>query len=461
MNRAFLDYFRCPEQFAEVGVCGALSEDSGFFRFGDSAICFGQSAGGRPSKQLTHTLPDVSQAVGFEGGRLCLPFDLFQVVENLRYERYSLNSRHSFQRITWGRASRAMYYLVRPLLPVPVRKHLQKAYLRGWEKIFFPHWPVDFTVESLMERLLGLILKYRRIERIPFIWFWPDGARSSVMMTHDVEAASGRDLCGQLMDLDDSFGIKSAFQLIPEERYKIWEEFLSSFRARGFEVNVHDFSHDGRLFQEKQEFLRRAAQINQYLKKMKTQGFRSGALYRNQEWYDAFECSYDMSVPNVAHLEPQRGGCCTVMPYFIGKILELPLTTVQDYTLFHILGDYSIDLWKQQIALILQRNGLISFIVHPDYAMEKRARDVYSELLAYLARLRKERSLWIALPAEIDRWWRNRNEMKLIPDGDTWRIEGPDKARARIAYASLEGDRLVYTLDGAPEDREIGGVSSR
>jgi hypothetical protein len=51
--------------------------------------------------------------------------------------------------------------------------------------------------------------------------------------------------------------------------------------------------------------------------------------------------------------------------------------------------------------------------------------------------------------------------MKLIPDGDTWRIEGPDKARARIAYASLEGDRLVYTLDGAPEDREIGGVSSR
>ena len=60
-----------------------------------------------------------------------------------------------------------------------------------------------------------------------------------------------------------------------------------------------------------------------------------------------------MSVPNVAHLEPQRGGCCTVMPYFIGDILELPLTTTQDYSLFHILGDYSIALWKQQIELIL------------------------------------------------------------------------------------------------------------
>ena len=29
------------------------------------------------------------------------------------------------------------------------------------------------------------------------------------------------------------------------------------------------------------------------------------------------------------------------MPYFIGHVLELPLTTAQDYTVFHVLGDYS------------------------------------------------------------------------------------------------------------------------
>jgi hypothetical protein len=50
MNRTLLDYFRFPEEFAEIGVRGALSEDSGFFRFGDCAICFGQSPGGTPSK---------------------------------------------------------------------------------------------------------------------------------------------------------------------------------------------------------------------------------------------------------------------------------------------------------------------------------------------------------------------------------------------------------------------------
>ena len=100
-------------------------------------------------------------------------------------------------------------------------------------------------------------------------------------------------------------------------------------------------------------------------------------MYREQQWFEAFEFSYDMSVPNVAHLEPQRGGCCTVMPYFVGNLLELPLTTTQDYSLFHILGSYSTALWRQQIELIMARNGLVSFIAHPDYLCDDRAKGVY------------------------------------------------------------------------------------
>jgi hypothetical protein len=248
------------------------------------------------------------------------------------------------------------------------------------------------------------------------------------------------------MDLDDSFGIKSAFQVVPETRYDVGNGFLDSFRARGFEVNVHDLNHDGSLFREREEFLRRAVLINRYVKEFRTEGFRSGAMYRNQHWYDAFEFSIDMSVPSVAHLEPQRGGCCTSMPYFIGNILELPLTTIQDYSLFHILGDYSIELWKQQIELLIQRHGLVSFITHPDYLIEKRAQRTYLDLLSQLAQLQAEKRLWITLPSEINRWWRSRQQMRLVPDGDQWRIEGPDSERAQIAYASLEGDRVVYSL---------------
>jgi hypothetical protein len=200
------------------------------------------------------------------------------------------------------------------------------------------------------------------------------------------------------------------------------------------------------LYREREEFVRRAARINGYVRKYNCQGFRAGAMYRDQDWYDVFEFSYDMSVPNVAHLEPMRGGCCTVMPYFVGKIVELPLTAAQDYALFHILNDYSINLWKTQLALLRKRHGLMSFIAHPDYLIERRARGVYKALLDYLRQLIAEENIWAAFPGEVDRWWRARNQMSLVPRGDSWEIVGPEKEKARLAYAILDGDRLVYEL---------------
>jgi hypothetical protein len=211
-------------------------------------------------------------------------------------------------------------------------------------------------------------------------------------------------------------------------------------------VNVQDLNHDGRLFTNHQEFLRRARLINEYVKSFGARGFRSAILYRNADWLDALEIEYDMSFPNVAHLEPQRGGCCTVFPYFIGEVLELPLTTAQDYSLFHVLNDYTNDLWEYQIQLLLDANGLISFVTHPDYLQEKKAFAAYHRLLERIADLRSERELWVALPGEINDWWRARRQMALVRDGDNWKIEGPGKERARVAYMSLDGDELTYTI---------------
>ena len=186
------------------------------------------------------------------------------------------------------------------------------------------------------------------------------------------------------------------------------------------------------------------------------QGFRSGVLYRNTDWYDEFTFSYDMSVPNVGHLDPQPGGCCTTFPYFIGKILEIPLTTTQDYPLFHVLRDYSIDLWRKQIDLILQGHGLISTVVHPDYVIEKRARATYSELLAHLASLGAQKSVWLALPRDVNRWWRDRSQMSLIQRDGRWEIAGPGSERARVAYASFDGKGIAYSFDRlAPIESEV------
>jgi hypothetical protein len=252
------------------------------------------------------------------------------------------------------------------------------------------------------------------------------------------------------MDLDESRGFKASFQVIPEQRYEVTNKYVCEIRSRGFELNAHDLNHDGLLFLERQEFLRRAARINAFVREYGCHGFRAGSMYRNQGWYDAFDFSYDMSVPNVAHLEPMRGGCCTAMPYFVGKIVELPVTTAEDYTLFHILNDYSIELWKQQLELIRGRNGLMSIITHPDYLIEERARRIYELLLDYVRTMVDGENIWAALPGEVDIWWRARSEMGLTRRGKEWAIVGPGKERARLAYAVLDGDRLIYEVEKVP-----------
>ena len=441
MSSAFLDYFRCPESLVDFSTAGEHSRDAGFFTF-DGTVCYGRPSGVSPSKSVTAG-PDVTDGVTTRDGHLCLPFDVSEVAANLRCERYP----QDLNGFTSGSCARRIYYGLRPFLPVSVRKHLQKIRLAGWEDIPFPQWPVDVSVDRLMRSVFAQVIKNRGGRPVPFIWFWPDGAPSCAMVTHDVEDVVGRDSCHALMDLDDEFGIKSAFEVVPEGRYKDSLGLVDSIRARGFEVNVHDLNHDGSLFLDKQEFLKRAHRINDYARQFKSRGFRSGAMYREQSWFDALDFSYDMSVPNVAHLEPQRGGCCTVMPYFVGRILELPLTTTQDYSVCHILGDCSMALWSEQIDRISAENGLISFITHPDYMIEGRAKALYRDLLTKLSRERDVRKLWVAPPADIDRWWRDRHQMVLVPDGDSWRAEGHSSDRAGVAQAVLEDGQCVYTLD--------------
>jgi len=454
MNKCFIEHYRCPEQYVRFACKKTVPLTNGYFLFGQGATCYGSYSGAQPSLSPDEALCDVLRDVVIEGGTIYLPFNPSQVVDNLHREVYVGEGSSS--------ALARMYYFLRPALSIAVRRHLQKFHLRGWDKLLFPRWPVDCSVDNLLEQLMLLSLRATGLERIPFIWFWPEGSSSCAVMTHDVETEAGRNFCAPLMDMDDSFGIKASFQIIPEERYGVSPEFLQAIRQRGFEVVIHDLNHDGHLYSDRKQFLERAAKINSYGKEYGADGFRAGVLYRNQLWYDALRFSYDMSVPNVAHLDPQRGGCCTVMPYFLGDILEIPVTTVQDYTLFHILNDYSIDIWKKQIDIITAKHGLMSFIVHPDYLMKPRELSVYRVLLDYLTRVGQEKAVWLTTPGEVNRWWRQRAEMRLVENDQGWQIEGDGKERACIAYASEEKGSLVLTVQAPLEEESLLlGISRR
>lgn len=417
----------------------------GFFQFGP-ATCFGCCDDGVAESISAGAPPTARSARYDKSHQIFLPFDPDEVSQNLRRERYTRQSNHPDGEVVHSQWVRRAYYAIRRFLPVHVRKHLQRIHLANWDRIRFPLWPVDLSVELMFEELMRLALCARGGAPIPFVWFWPEGHSGAMMLTHDVEEASGRDFCPLLMDLVESAGFRSSFQIIPEGRYTVTPDFLESLRKRGHEINVHDLNHDGHLFRDRSEFLNRAARIRHHLGDFGAQGFRSAILYRNPEWFDELGCTYDMSMPNVAHLDPQRGGCCTSFPYFIGDVLELPLTTTQDYSLFHILQKYSLELWEQQMEMILQQNGLVSFNIHPDYILETRARSVFVALLSMMEGYREKRNLWAALPAEVNLWWRQRAAMEIVDGDGTTKIVGPGSERATLAYAALDGGRVVYRL---------------
>jgi hypothetical protein len=62
--------------------------------------------------------------------------------------------------------------------------------------------------------------------------------------------------------------------------------------------------------------------------------------------------------------------------------------------------------------------------------------------------------LWKALPGEVDRWWRARTQMRLVFRGSDWEIPGPQKERAQVAFAVLDGQQLKYEIAGSSVARE-------
>lgn len=440
------DFYGCPQLASDFTLASPLQAPVGYFRVNEGPLCYGQLSEAQPAVTANAALPEVYAHVSNQGKTIRLPFDPAQVISNLRLEKYKVDAEENGNNLS--SLVRRVYYLLRPLMPVDVRKHLQRLSLRGWDRIAFPSWPVDRSVERLYEWLLALAMEAEGTTEIPFVWFWPEGYSSCASITHDVETSVGRDFCARLMDINDSYEVKASFQVVPEERYEVLPAFLDSIRQRGFEVNIHDLNHDGHLFFSTHEhFLEKVGKINRYGKEFGARGFRSAVLYRKPEWMNELDFLYDMSIPNVGHLDPQRGGCCTVMPYFIGELVEIPVTTTQDYTLFHILREYSTRLWEQQVATITRAHGMASFIVHPDYLIEGRARQTYKQLLKYLSGLRANHNLWIARSGEINDWWRARSQMRLTLEGDRWRVGGMGSERARVAYARMDGKEIVYRIE--------------
>ncbi len=130
--------------------------------------------------------------------------------------------------------------------------------------------------------------------------------------------------------------------------------------------------HDGKLYQSEKIFRKRAQNINGYIKDWNAVGFRSPAAHHNLDWTHYLNIEYDSSTFDTDPFEPQSDGSGTIFPFWVKGnssqkgYVELPYTLSQDFSLFILMKEDNIDIWKKKLDWIAERGGMALLDVHPD-----------------------------------------------------------------------------------------------
>ena len=123
----------------------------------------------------------------------------------------------------------------------------------------------------------------------------------------------------------------------------------------------------------------------------------------------------------------------------IENTVELPITLVQDHTLFDLLQHRDETVWVEKAKRLRERGGMALVLTHSDYVGNPRLVESYRRLLREFA---SDSSAWKALPRDVSAWWRRRSASTLEDVDGVWRVVGPAADEARVDFASAEGLRV-------------------
>ena len=363
-------------------------------------------------------------------GSTWLPFDPGAVMHCLWSEEYrALGRKARFLEAGRTLALRS-YYGVRPLLPRSLQLRLRRALARHQQATppVFPAWPVEDGLHGMYAWLFDLVARLAG-EPVPSIAPWPDGFSWALVLTHDVETREGVENLELLRADERRLAYRSSWNFVPE-RYDVSTELLDRVRSDGCEVGVHGLRHDGRDLASRRQLARRLPAIRRHADAWGAVGFRSPATQRAWSLMPMLGFEYDASYTDTDPYEPQPGGCCTYLPFFIDDLVELPITLPQDHTLFEILRSSDPNVWLRKAETLRHRGGMALALAHPDYARGAPMAAAWRTLLEGLA---DDPTMWQPLARDAARWWRDRASSELRHGPGGWEVHGPAAGRARLA----------------------------
>jgi peptidoglycan/xylan/chitin deacetylase (PgdA/CDA1 family) len=376
-------------------------------------------------------------------GSVTVPFDVSEAYLNYIQERW----RDSVQAPALSPGQLGLFYRLKRFIPRSAQIGARRLLVKAQKDPEFPRWPLDDSVHRLLSFHAKCLLFASGGTQLPFRWFWPDGHRAALLLTHDVESAAGLRLAVDLADLEEQRGLRSSFNIVGNW-YPIDWAIVDELRVRGFELGVHGIRHDRSMFASRENFEAQLPQVAAMAERLGATGFRSPATHRVVDWLGELPVDYDCSIPHSDPFEPQPGGCCTLWPFFIGDVVELPYSLPQDHTLFTLLGHKSIDVWRGQVERIEELNGLVQAITHPDPGDlgDPAKRALYVEFLDFV---REREGLWKPLPRDVADWWRVRDSGEVTD------------SRLGLGVVRLDGETVVFepSVRGAvPVERSAAGA---
>lgn len=291
-------------------------------------------------------------------------------------------------RLTFSFKQKLYYLLIRKILPVRIRQLLQHLLGIGSSVLCRE----DFICPEFAELVVNL--GYQTSNLLP--------AHPTIVLTHDVEEAAGYRFIPEVVELELKFGFRSSFNLVPY-KYPIDTGIIRELRDNNFEIGIHGYNHDGKLYLNDRIFRKRAYHINEALKRHDACGFRSPMAHRNLAWLQQLDILYDSSCFDYDPFQQFPGGTGSIWPFIAGKFVELPYTLPQDHVLFLILRQRDIGIWKRKIDWLVHHNGMILVLTHPDYLLMGNFLSLYEELLNYLTGFKTAARL---LPRELAELWK-------------------------------------------------------
>lgn len=193
--------------------------------------------------------------------------------------------------------------------------------------------------------------------------------RSNICLTHDVDYKEGYKFFPKLMEIEESFNIRSTFNFLTRGGYQLDKGVLMELHQAGFEVGLHGYNHDIALAYRHPSQIRRSLEKALSFIPFPVAGFRSPALSNSPVLFqvlDDLNFQYDSSIPSSNPYYPSTGFC---YPYIFSglRLKEIPLT-LQDDTLFRdqrMTDHEALDFFKKKLMDVLSVQGTFVFNSHP------------------------------------------------------------------------------------------------